>query len=312
MTYNEIIKWLLKGDVAIQYQVYKDLLGEKRKDLQDRIAYEGWGKKFLSFKNKNGHWGQKYYQPEWTSTHYTLLDLKNLTINPKNPLIRKSLHMLLDEEIGPDGGINPSKDIKESDVCLNGMFLNYAAYFKMDEERLRSIIDFILLQIMPDGGFNCHFNRSGAKHSSLHSTLSVLEGILEYKKNGYKYRLNELKMAEESSIEFILCHQLFISDRTGEIIKPAFLKLSYPSRWHYDILKALDYFQSARIKYDKRMQPAIDYLTKKRKKNNLWPLHAHHPGKMHFPMEIAGEASRWNTLRALRVLKYYGKQVTSF
>ena len=152
MQSEDIIEWLLKGDVAIQYQVFRDLLGADRKDLQKRIAHEGWGKQFLSKQKSNGHWGQKYYQPKWTSTHYTLLDLKNLAVDPDNPRIRKTIYMLLDEEIGEDGGVNPSPDIKESDVCLNGMFLNFAAYFKMDEKRLKSIIDFILLQIMPDGG----------------------------------------------------------------------------------------------------------------------------------------------------------------
>lgn len=126
--------------------------------------------------------------------------------------------MLLEQEKGGDGGINPSGTIKSSDVCLNEMFLNYASYFEMDERKLQSIVDFILLQRMDDGGFNCRLNRSGAKHSSLHSTLSVLEGVLEYSLNGYSYRLLELKEVEGTSREFILKHRLYISDRTNEII----------------------------------------------------------------------------------------------
>ena len=164
--------------------------------------------------------------------------------------------MLLEQEKGKDGGINPSGTIKNSDVCLNGMFLNYASYFEMDENKLQSIVDFILLQRMDDGGFNCRLNRSGAKHSSLHSTLSVLEGILEYSLNGYSYRLPELKEVEGTSREFILKHRLYISDRTNEIINKNFLKLSYPSRWKYDILRALDYFRLSEIPFDGRMKPA--------------------------------------------------------
>jgi hypothetical protein len=186
------------------------------------------------------------------------------------------------------------------------MFLNYAAYFEMDEGALRSIIDFILLQRMNDGGFNCRFNRDGARHSSLHSTLSVLEGILEYSRNGYYYRLAELKEAEATAREFILKHQLYISDRTGEIINKEFLKLSYPSRWKYDILRALDYFRSSNISFDKRMQPAFEVLINKRKKNRIWLLQANHPGQTHFDMEEVGKPSRWNTLRALRVINHFG------
>ena len=305
MENEKIINWLLEGDVSVQYQVYRDLLCVKREDLRNRIASEGWGFNYLSFQKENGHWGRKFYQPKWTSTHYTLLDLKNLGISPDNPQIRKSIIMLLEQEKGDDGGINPSGTIKYSDVCLNGMFLNYASYFEIDERKLQSIVDFILLQRLDDGGFNCRFNRSGAKHSSLHSTLSVLEGILEYSLNGYNYRVPELKEAEATSGEFILKHRLYISDRTNEIINKNFLKLPYPSRWKYDILRALDCFRLSEIPFDGRMQPAIDVLIKKRKKNKRWLLQSKHPGQTHFDMEEAGKPSRWNTLRALRVLKHF-------
>ncbi|MFC1550272.1 prenyltransferase/squalene oxidase repeat-containing protein [Candidatus Neomarinimicrobiota bacterium] len=303
--YKNIIKWLLNGDVSLQYQVKRDLLGNKRTDLRDRIAKEGWGTKFLTCQNPDGHWGQKFYQPKWISTHYTVLDLKNLGIVQANRRIRKTINMLLEQEKGPDGGINPSPDIIESDVCLNGMFLNYACYFKMDEIQLQSIVDFIILQNMPDGGFNCYFNRPGAKHSSLHSTLSVLEGIYEYETNGYKYRLPELQRAEVASREFILEHKLYLSSQTGEIINKKFLKLPYPSRWYYDTLRALDYFRISEFPFDERMQPAIHKLLKRRKADGRWVLNANHPGQIHFHMEKVGKASRWNTLRALRVLEYY-------
>jgi hypothetical protein len=160
---------------------------------------------------------------------------------------------------------------------------------------------------MKDGGFNCNSNRKGAIHSSLHSTISVLEGILEYAKNGYGYRLEELQEAEDKSRTFILQHRLFRSDRTGNIIDKKMLMLSYPSRWKYDILRALDYFQFAGINYDPQMQDALDILTKKRRKDNKWPVQAKHPGQTHFEMEKTGGPSRWNTLRAMRVLKHFGE-----
>lgn len=303
MKNNEIITWLLQSDVSIQYQAYKDLLGDDRKDLQKRIATEGWGAKFLSLRKPDGHWGRDFYQPKWISTHYTLLDLRHLWISPNIQTIRETIDLVLETRKSEDGGVNPAREIKESDVCVNGMFLNYACYFGAEEEKLKSIIDYILSQRMKDGGFNCRFNRSGARHSSLHSTISLMEGIFEYIKNGYRYRLDELKEAEATSKEFVLMHQLFISDRTGEIIKKEFLRLPFPSRWKFDILRALDYFQYSGSPYDPRMQPAIDVLLKKRRKDNRWNLQAHHPGQRHFDMEKVGKASRWNTLRALRALK---------
>lgn len=306
MNENQIIQWLLKGDVSIKYQVHRDLLGDDRDDLQDRIANEGWGKKFLSKRNSSGHWGDRFYQPKWTSTHYTLLDLRNLNLNPNNEIIKETIELVLDMGKAEDGGIplGPST-VKHSDVCVNGMFLNYASYFNTAENKLYSIVDSILQEIMPDGGFNCRTIRTGAKHSSLHTTISVLEGFYEFQKSGYTYRQKDIQQAKESAEDFILLHQLFLSDHSGEIIKKDFLKLTYPGRWRYDILRALDYFQYTKVKHDQRMNAAIQVILKKRNKNGTWNMQAAHPGQVHFIMERAGIPSRWNTLRALRVLKQF-------
>ncbi|MGD2049890.1 MAG: hypothetical protein PVH03_10350 [Chloroflexota bacterium] len=304
---DQLIQWLLEGDVSIQYQVHRDLLNSDRPQLRERIATEGWGAQFLQLRNQNGHWGRAFYQPKWTSTHYTILDLKNLGIEPDQKAISHSISLILEENMGQDGGINPAVTIEQSDVCINGMFLKYACYFKVEEEELHSIVDFIIGQQMGDGGFNCNSNRQGAVHSSLHSTISILEGILEYSRNGYTYRLEELNQIAAESREFILQHQLFRSDHTGEIIDKRFLMLSYPSRWRYDILRALDYFQFAGVQYEPRMQEALDVLKKKRRKDGTWPVQARHPGQTHFEMEKAGQPSRWNTLRALRVLDHFAQ-----
>ncbi len=305
MQFNSLKDWLLEGDVSIQYQVHRDLLGLERSDLKKRIASEGWGAAFLKYRQKKGHWGKGFYQPKWISSHYTLLDLKNLGVSEQHPLLIESVDFILREEKSPDGGIGPFGDRHLSDVCVNGMFLNYSSYFKTAQQDLESIVDFILSQRMADGGCNCRSNRSGANHSSLHSTLSVLEGIHQYLLSGYKYRENELRKMKQSGEEFILLHQLFRSDKTGEVINKEFLKFRFPCRWHYDILRALDYFAMSRAIWDDRLIPAIKQLLKKKRKNGSWNLNAHYPGKFHFQMELAGKPSRWNTLRALRVLKYF-------
>jgi len=305
MKEKEILEWLLNGDVSIQYQTWRDLLGKEKPLLRKRIAKEGWGRKYISKRNADGYWGQHYYQPKWISSHYTILDLRNLYIHPEDIDISQIIAELIGG-IGDDGGIYPVSMDKKSDVCLNGMFLYYACYFGIDEKDLKSIVDFLINVQMDDGGFNCHSNRAGAVHSSLHTTLSVVEGILEYRKNGFNYRIKDLIKAEEESREFILQHKLYQSHRTGEIISKRMTALPYPSRWHYDILRALDYFRSAGCSYDKRMENAIGIILKKRKPDNRWPLQAHHPGQRHFDMEKVGQPSRWNTLRALRVFKHFG------
>ena len=306
MDEQQIIEWLLQGDISIQYQVHRDLLENDHQDLQNRIAHEGWGKQFLSNRKSNGHWGQSFYQPKWISSHYSLLDLRNLSLSPTNEKVQESVEMILATCKAEDGGIQlgPSTSV-HSDVCVNGMFLNYATYFQTEEQELHSVVDSILNELMPDGGFNCRTTRSGAIHSSLHTTISVLEGLMEFQKARFTYRMNELQSAKKSAEEFVLMHQLFLSDHTGEIIRRNFLNLSYPSRWKYDILRALDYFQYSGNKWDERMNPAIQVLLNKRNKYSTWNVQAKHPGKEHFEMEKTGKPSRWNTLRAVRVLKHF-------
>jgi hypothetical protein len=298
MIEEHIINWLLEGDPSIQYQVYRDLLGEEDSTLQAKISTEGWGARYLSLQNQNGHWGLGFYQPKWISTHYTLLDLRNLCISPKIKSIQNIIKEVLNNEMIKDTTVS-------KDICINGMVLNYVSYFKADEKNLTQIVDYILDNKMKDGGFNCHSTRIGAVHSSLHTTLSVLEGLFEFRKNNYMYKIQEIKKVESEAIEFILQHKLYKSDKTGIIIKPSFTRMPYPPRWKYDVFRCLDFFQYANVKYDDRMHEAFDLIISKRKSNGLWPLQAKHPGKTHFDMELAGQDSRWNTLRSLRTLKHY-------
>jgi hypothetical protein len=305
---RKLIDWLLEGDPAIRFQTCRDLLGEERPELQRSITEEGWGAAFLSRRNPDGSWGRGFYQPKWTSSHYTLLDIRLLEPVPDHPVVRESIRGIVRRHKGKDGGIDPSITVGVSDVCVNGMFLNYACYFGEDETELRSVIDFLLSQRMADGGFNCESNRSGARHGSLHSTISVLEGIEEYRRAGYRYRIPELEDCAAASREFLLRHRLFKSDRTGEVIKPEFLKLFYPPRWKYTILRALDFFRRADCPRDDRMEDAFAVLLRKRRSDGRWRLQAPLPGQVHFSMEKPGQPSRWITLIALRVLRAYGRE----
>lgn len=140
---HSLIPWLLDGDVALQYQVHRDLLGQERPDLRARIAAEGWGAQFLAARQPAGHWGRGFYQPKWTSTHYSLLDLRHLCIAPDHALVRESVAYVLTHHKGADGGVNPSRSIPQSDICICGMALNYACYFGAPPELLASVVDFV-------------------------------------------------------------------------------------------------------------------------------------------------------------------------
>ena len=305
---QSLIDWLLSGDISIRYHVKRDLLNfpeKKLTSLQTQIPLNGWGRRILSKRNpKNGLWGGGVYLPKWTSTHYTLLDLKNLGISQSNNEYVESSGVLLDRLWFNKGEV-AKKRIQ--DICVSAMLLSICGHAKIRSPKFDEIIDYLIDKRRSDGGWNCSWWK-GSEKSSLHSTLTILESLRDLEANGYSYRLNELKILRDDAHELLLKRKLFRSLTTEEVIDKKMLMLSYPSRWRYDILRSLDYFQSIDAPYDDRMQDAIEILLKKRKPNGRWPVQHKHAGLVHFDMEQTGEDSRWNTLRALRVLMKYRKE----
>ncbi|MFI7545171.1 hypothetical protein [Actinoplanes sp. NPDC049599] len=222
---------------------------------------------------------------------------------PRTP--RATVTLILGTEKGRDGGLNPSNSINQSDVCVNGMALTYTAYFGADEQQLVSIVDFLLRWQLPDGGFNCRANRSGARHSSVHTTVSVIEGITEYQRSGYRYRLDHLVTARAEAAEFLLRHRMHRGERSGEAIHPEFTRLHHPARWHYDILRGLDAPARPGVTYDDRLDDALSLLTSRRHADGRWRATRAYPGATHVPPDKSGQPSQWITLMATRVLDAY-------
>lgn len=302
---ERVVAWLLEQDVAVRFQAERDLLGRHHDDLQERIAREGDGAVLLSARGTRGHWGRGFYQPKWTSSHYTLLELRNMGLSRDNPAARETVGLILREEKGRDGGLNPAKTVTVSDACVNGMALGYACYFGAPATQLASIVDFLLGQRLADGGFNCELNRSGARHSSVHTTVSVMEGITEYHHSGYRYRLAELLQARATCGEFLLRHRLYRSEGSGQPIDAEFTRLHHPPRWHFDVLRGLDALGDAGVRSDPRMDDALDVLIGRRRSDGRWVANKAYPGVTHLPPVPAGAPSPWITLIALRVLKKY-------
>jgi hypothetical protein len=300
-----VIEWLLEGDVSIQYQTYRDIVcapSEKTNELQNRIALEGWGKCFIDKRDDQTRlWGNGIYSPKWISTHYTLLDLKNLGISPSCEKFTESIEVLLDGIWVYNRQLTKQR---KNDICICAMVLGICSYGNLQSPKLYEIVDYILDKQYTDGGWNCNWDK-GDLHSSLHTTLSVLEAFHDYEVSGYNYRLEDISNRIPKAWEFILRKELFRSVHSGEIIDRKMLMLSYPSRWKYDILRCMDYFASVQKSYDKRMEKALELIIQKKRKNNRWPVQQKYAGLVHFDMEQTGEDSRFNTLRVLRVLKVY-------
>ncbi len=303
---SKVINWLTQGDPAIRWQSMRDLQGKSPEVYEAERAKTitaGWGAKLLELQDADGKWSGALYSPKWISTTYTMLLLKRFGLPGGNSQLSKACKILLDKGFYTDGGINYFKVLNHSETCVTGMILGILSYFGYEDTRLETIADWLLDQQMRDGGWNCK-SFEGATHSSLHTTISVLEGLRDFT-NFNTYKSSPIKKAIERGCEFILLHKLYISDRTGEIIDPKFTRFSFPPRWRYDILRGLDYFCSIDLKYDARMDNALELVLKKRTSDGMWKLQNNHHGRVYFSLEEAGKPSRWNTLRALRILNKY-------
>jgi hypothetical protein len=308
---DSVIQWLLDGDPSIRWQVLLDLNGSAQRSVErerSKIARDGWGARLLAEQNAKGTWADGMssdgglYSPKWISTTYTMLLLRDFGLPPTNRQARKACTHLLNGGLQRDGGINYGWRGR-SETCITGMVTSILSYFQHDDDRLDTLASHLLEHQMPDGGWNCRRDL-GATHSSVHTTISVLEGLRCYELCGRR-KVRTVQAAQRRGREFLLAHKLFRSHRTGEIIKPEFIRLSFPPRWHYDILRALDYFQAADAPCDPRLAEAIDIVRSCRSEDGRWPLQHIYKGKTYFELEGLGEPSRWNTLRALRVLKWW-------
>ncbi len=303
---NGILDWLLYCDPSIRWQVMKDLMNtdeEKYENERKRISSKGWGKEMLSYQDSNGLWSGSVYVHKWVSTTYTMLLLRRFGLPPDNKQVIKSCEILLDKGLYHDGGINYFATLNHSETCVTGMILSILTYFKYLDERLNTMAIYLLEQQMSDGGWNCE-SYEGARHSSFHTTISVLEGLREYEKLNTPLKI-QIRDSQKLGREFLLEHKLFRSHRTGEIVDKRMTRFSFPPRWRYDIMRALDYFQECGADTDERIEDAIDIIKKKQTNDGKWKLQNRHPGKTYFEMEEVGKASRWNTLRALRILKWH-------
>ncbi len=224
---------------------------------------------------------------------------------PRDPRAKKTCKLFLNEALWHDGGINVSVSQPCSETCVTGFVLALLSWFMVGDTRRERLVDYLLAEQMDDGGWNCQRDR-GAVHSSFHTTINVLEGLREYA-NSQGSKSSEVLVAEARAREFFLDHKLYRSHRSGDIVHPAFTRFSFPPRWHHDVLRTLDYFQSSGAPYDERLEDPIEIVVRKRGKDGRWRLQNRHPGKVYFEMEKVGQSSRWNTLRALRVLKWWDK-----
>jgi hypothetical protein len=303
---KSVMQWLLDSDPSIRWQVMRDLTEEPDESVaaeRSRVASEGWGARLLDLQGPDGKWGDGTSIPKWESTLYTLLLLWDMGLDPTSEQARTAVGLVRDKVTwGPEFGDAPFFE-GEVEPCINGGVLALGGYFGETSDRL---LNRLLGEQLKDGGWNCEAER-GSVRSSFHTTICVLEGLLEYEKA--KGATAAVKDARVRAQEYLLERRMFRRLSSGEVINRNWTRFSFPTTWHYDVLRGLDYLRSAGVEPDERVAEAVGLVAKRRHQNGRWPLHAPHRDPVHLDMEGgAGKPSRWNTLRALRVLDWYSAE----
>jgi hypothetical protein len=308
-----VIDWLLDGDPSIRWQVLRDLTDATPDEIaaeRSHVEHEGWGARLLAVEDRDGLWaggacfpaayaGDEPGQP-WTATMHTLQTLLVLGLDPVSESARRAIPLVAEngrwEHDGQrffDGEVEP---------CINGRTIEIGAYFGVD---VTPLVARILDETLDDGGWNCEVE-NGSVRTSFDTTINVLDGLLAFRRRtgGSAAVTAARRRAEEHLLE----RNLFRRRSTGEVVQPAYLDFAFPYYWHYDVLRALDYFRESGAVPDPRLREALELVRSKRQPDGRWLLDGIHPGRVYFDLESpVGAPSRWNTLRAMRVLEWGGE-----
>jgi hypothetical protein len=310
---RSVIEWLLDSDPSIRWQVMRDLIDAPAEQVaaeREKVATEGWGAQLLALQGADGSWAGTAWNQGWNSTMHVLSLLREMGLDPASNKARHAVGLVRDRVkwMGWDWDgtwrgwefVGNPFFAGEVEPCINGQVGASGAYFGQDIQR---ILDLLLGEQLSDGGWNCEA-ANGSTRSSFHTTICVLEALLEYElAGGNNPKVTEARLRGQ---EYLLERGLLRRKTTAEIIDPDWMRFSFPNWWHYDVLRGLDYLRKANVTPDERVAEAIEGVESKRGSDGRWLLEIQHPGTMAIEMEEGeGEPSRWNTLRALRVLDWY-------
>jgi hypothetical protein len=310
-----VLDWLLDSDPSIRWQVMRDLTDAGAEEVaaaRARVAIEGSGARLLALQAPDGRWGGAAWNHGWDSTMHVLWLLRELGVDPASAEAQRAVGLVRDrvtwQGCGPEECDHNPFFAGEIEPCINGQVAAAGAYFRQD---VRGLIDRLLDEQLDDGGWNCEAER-GSTRSSFNTTICVLEALFEYEES--IERRPDATAARLRGQEYLLDRRLFRRRSTGKAIErdrktgASWTRFAFPTWWHYDVLRGLDYLRHAGVPPDPRVAEAIDLVQSKRGADGRWVLEVQHAGRMPLAVdEGEGHPSRWITLRALRVLRWYGQ-----
>ncbi|HEY1428020.1 MAG TPA: hypothetical protein VGF18_00475 [Candidatus Tumulicola sp.] len=303
MSDASVLRWLLESDPAIRWQVLAGLTDAPETEVDEqrsRIATEGWGKALLDRQSPHGYWDDGN-DDGWMIAMDALALLRDFGLEPQSDVAQRAVERV-DANLRWETLDNRPYFDGETEPCINGSILASGSYFG---RRCDAIVDRLLREQLADGGWNC--DAPPSVRSSFNSTIRVLEGLIEHERRwGYDAAVTAARKKGE---EYFLERHMLRRLSTGEIVDRGWTRFTFPTMWHYDVLRGLDYFRSTGAEPDERAAEAVEIVQARRHQNSRWPMNYLHRSRLDFPMETqTGRASRWNTLRAMRVLDWYFKR----
>ena len=310
----DTIGWLLDSEPSIRWQAMRDLADASPAEIateRAKVSREGVGAEILTCQEPDGSW-RRDNSPAWLTTLFTLLLLRATGVDRAEPGVESAVALLASSLRWNNAGCWELRAAEcggnlffegEVEPCINGGVLALGAYFGRPTE---SLARRLIAEQLDDGGWNCEAPKS--TRSSFHTTICVLEGLLEYERAVGS--APEIAVARRRGEEYLLERGLFRRRSTGEVASPEFLELAFPPRYHYDILRALDYLRGTDVQPETRISEAVHLIESKRQADGRWLLDRAYDEALALPFdESAGEPSRWNTLRALRVLRWVNASI---
>jgi hypothetical protein len=315
MPQTPAIDWLLDSDPSIRWQVMRDLLDRPESEWRAeraRVETEGWGARLLAHEDADGQWAGGAFLPHgfeerewhevgqpWTATTFSLSQLREFGLDPSSQRAQRAVELIgVNARWDHDGQPFWEGEVEE---CINGRTVADGAYFGVD---VSPIVERLVSERLDDGGWNCE-RANGSSRSSFATTINVLEGLLEYERASGGTPAS--RAARGAGERYLLERQLFRRLSTGEPADERFLSFVHPNRWHYDVLRALDHFRAADAR-DPRLEAAVEHVRSRRRRDGIWALDHTLPGRVWFDVDDGpGEPSRWVTLKALRVLRWWDR-----
>ncbi|MGF1666505.1 MAG: prenyltransferase/squalene oxidase repeat-containing protein [Acidimicrobiia bacterium] len=293
---DPVITWLLEGDPSVRFQTRRLLLGDTGEVDRGRLESHGWGAALLSHQDDDGTWAGALYSPKWTSTTYTLLELHDLGLRPGCRAAARGVEKLIEgAKVYDHGGLTLAKTVPSPEACITAMLVKLAAWTGVADQKIDDAVEWLIQRQLPDGGWNC----LESSHGSFHTSISVLEALAEPGTPAVPAEV------VEAGRRFFLEHRLYRSHRTGAVAAAEFTRFSFPPRWHFDVMRGLWYFAAAEAHRDVRLTEAIELVRRRMRPDGRWPVERSHPGRTWHTMERGPGPSRWNTLRARRVLRWW-------